>query len=122
MMMFNTKTKQQGEWVTIEGMEFLQVDGNYIKKDNVGTDWVKFNDQTTEMLLNLAESVTLDDDVSFMLLEHVGDGAKIIGHRISDKMTLEFIMTLIENFIEGDHIKTVMLMLAIQEAIMEDDE
>lgn len=122
MMMFNTKTKQQGEWVTIEGMEFLQVDGNYIKKDNVGTDWVKFNDQTTEMLLNLAESVTLDDDVSFMLLEHVGDGAKIIGHRISDKMTLEFIMTLIENFIEGDPIKTVMLMLAIQEAIMEDDE
>ena len=122
MMMFNTKTKQQGEWVTIEGMEFLQVDGNYINKDNVGADWVKFNDQTTEMLLNLAESVTLDDDVSFMLLEHVGDGAKIIGHRISDKMTLEFIMTLIENFIEGDPIKTVMLMLAIQEAIMEDDE
>lgn len=121
-MMFNTKTKQQGEWVTIEGMEFLQVDGNYINKDNVGADWVKFNDQTTEMLLNLAESVTLDDDVSFMLLEHVGDGAKIIGHRISDKMTLEFIMTLIENFIEGDPIKTVMLMLAIQEAIMEDDE
>ena len=122
MMMFNTKTKQQGEWVTIEGMEFLQVDGNYIKKDNVGTDWVKFNDQTTKTLLDMAEAVERDDDVSFMLIEHVGDGAHVTGHRISDKMTLGFIMTLIENFIEGDPIKTVMLMLAIQEAIMEDDE
>lgn len=122
MMMFNTKTKQQGEWVTIEGMEFLQVDGNYINKDNVGTDWVKFDDGTTKTLMDLAEAVRCEDDVNFMLLEHVGDGAQVTGHRISDKMVLEFIMTLMKNFIEGEPIKTVMLMLAIQDTIIEDDE
>lgn len=123
MMMFNKSTNQQGEWVTIEGMEFLKVDnGNYISKDNVGMEWIKFNNQTTDMLLDLVDAVEREDDVSFMLLKHMGDGAQVIGHMLSDRMVLEFIMTLIENFTEDDPIKTVMLMMAIQEAILEDDE
>ena len=121
--MFNKTTRQQGEWVTIEDMKFLKLDdGNYIHKDNVGEDWVEFNDQTTKTLLDLVGAVEREDDVNFMLLEHVGDGAQVIGHRVSDKMVLEFIMTLIENFVADDPIKTVMLMMAIQESILGDDE
>lgn len=122
MMMFNKTTKQQGEWVMIEGLEFLEVDGNYISKDNVGSDWVEFNDETTKRLLGLADSVGRDDDVNFLLLEHMDNGVEVVGHRISDKMTLDFIMTMIDNFIEGSPIKTVMLMMALEEVIMGDDE
>lgn len=122
MMMFNKTTKQQGEWVMIEGLEFLEVDGNYISKDNVGSEWVEFNDETTKRLMELADSVERDDDVSFLLLKHVGDGAEVIGHRISDKMTLDFIVTMIDNFVDGSPIKTALLLMAIEDSIMGDDE
>lgn len=122
MMMFNKTTKQQGEWVMIEGLEFLEVDGNYISKDNVGSDWVEFNDETTKRLLELADSVGRDDDVNFLLLEHVGDGAEVVGHRVSDKMVLDFIVTMIDNFVDGSPIKTALLLMAIEESIMGDDE
>ena len=122
MMMFNKTTKQQGEWVMIEGLEFLEVDGNYISKDNVGSDWVEFNDETTKRLLELADSVGRDDDVNFLLLEHVGDGAEVVGHRVSDKMVLDFIVTMIDNFVDGSPIKTALLLMAIEDSIMGDDE
>lgn len=122
MMMFNKTTKQQGEWVMIEGLEFLEVDGNYISKDNVGSDWVEFNDETTKRLMELADSVGRDDDVNFLLLEHVGDGAEVVGHRVSDKMVLDFIVTMIDNFVDGSPIKTALLLMAIEDSIMGDDE
>lgn len=122
MMMFNKTTKQQGEWVMIEGLEFLEVDGNYISKDNVGSDWVEFNDETSKRLMELADSVGRDDDVNFLLLEHVGDGAEVVGHRVSDKMVLDFIVTMIDNFVDGSPIKTALLLMAIEESIMGDDE
>lgn len=123
MIMFNKTTKQQGEWVTIEGLEFLEVeDGNYIHKDNVGEDWVEIIDQTTETLMDLAEAVAREDDINFLLLEHVGDGAQVLGHRVSDKMVLDFIVTMIDNFVDGSPIKTALLMMAIEDSIMGDDE
>lgn len=122
MNMFNKTTKQQGEWVMIEGLEFLEVDGNYISKDNVGSDWVEFNDETTKRLMELADSVGRDDDVNFLLLEHVGDGAEVVGHRVSDKMVLDFIVAMIDNFVDGSPIKTALLLMAIEDSIMGDDE
>lgn len=123
MNMFNKVTKQQGEWVTIEGVEFLQVDnGNYISKDNVGSDWIEFNDETTQRLLELADRVSRDEDINFLLIEHVGDGAEVIGHRISDKMVLDFIVTMIDNFVDGSPMKTALLLMAIEDSIMGDDE
>ena len=122
MMMYNRKTEQQGEWVTIEDVEFLKVEGgNFIPKDNVGENWVEFNDETSKALVELADSLT-DEDVHFLLLKHMGDGAQVLGHRMSDRMMLEFIMIMIENFIEDHPIKTMMLMMAIKELVEGDNE
>lgn len=122
--MYNTVTRQQGEWVTIEGVEFLEVkDGSYIKKEDVGEEWIEFDSQTVSILEDLIQKVKSGDEgTHFLLMNSSDDDAHLLGYRMSDMMMLSIIETLIHQFTKGDPLNTMMLMHVVKEAIEGLDE
>lgn len=123
--MYNTETRQQGEWVTIEGVEFLEVaGGGYIKKSEVGDEWIEFDSQTVNVLEDLIEKVkSADEDTHFLLMNSSDDDAHLLGYRLSDMMMLSIIETLIHQFTKGDPLNTMMLMYMLKKSLgVGDDE
>lgn len=124
--MYNTETRQQGEWVTVEGVEFLEVKGGaYIKKEDVGEEWIEFDSQTVNILEDLIQKVKSGDDSTHFLLMNSSDDddAHLLGYRMSDMMMLSIIETLIHQFTKGDPLNTMMLMFMLKKSLgVGDDE
>lgn len=124
--MYNTKTREQGEWVTIEGMEFLEVNGGgYIKKSEVGEEWVEFDAQTVDMLEDLIHKVKSgDEDAHFLLMNYGGDDepAQMLGFRMSDMLMVSTIDTLVQQFTDGDPVKTMVLMAVLMNTLEGGDD
>lgn len=124
--MYNTETREQGEWVTIEGMEFLEVNGGaYIKKADVGEEWVEFDYQTVNMLEELIHKVKSgNDDAHFLLVNYGGDddSAQMLGFRMSDVLMVSTIDKLVQQFTKNDPIKTMVLMAVLMETLNGGDD
>lgn len=122
--MYNTETQQQGEWVTVEGVEFLEVKGGaYIKKSDVGDEWIEFDSQTVNVLEDLIQKVKSGDkDTHFLLVDSGDEGGHVLGYRISDMIMLSSIDTLVEQFTQGDPLNTMLLMSVLKKTLMGDDD
>lgn len=122
--MYNTETQQQGEWVTVEGVEFLEVKGGaYIKKADVGDEWIEFDAQTVNFLEELIHKIKSGDkDTHFLLVDAGDEGGHVLGYRISDMIMLSSIDTLVGQFTQGDPLNTMLLMSVLKKTLMGDDD
>lgn len=122
--MYNTETKQQGEWVTIEGMEFLEVNGGgYIKKSEVGDEWVEFDSQAVAILEDLIHAVKSgDEDSHFLVVSNDDHANHVLGFQMSNMIMLSAIEALTQHFTQGDPLKAMLLMITLQDVLAGGDD
>ena len=124
MKLYNLKDNRKGEVVDIEGVEFLNVDGKYLRLDKLDPDeWVDEHEYQENRVNDLVDYIS-DPDSDFMYMRDLKDGhSQLIIRNMSREDVIKLMLVTVSNFIGDDQdVLQAFIVTLMMNAVTNDEE
>lgn len=129
MKLYNLKDNRRGEVVDIEGVEFLNVDGKYLRLDKLDPDeWVDEKTYQEIKTNDLADYIS-DPDADFIYMRDLRDGhSQLVIRNMNREEVIKLMLVTVSNFLGDDQdalqafVVTLMMNAVMNRNDEEDDD
>lgn len=124
MKLYNLKDNRKGNVVDIEGVEFLNVDGKYLRLDKLDSDeWVDEETYQETKTNDLTDYIS-DPDADFVYMRDLKDGhSQLVIRNMSRGEVFKLMLVTVSNFIgEDQEALQAFILTLMMNAVSNDEE
>ena len=124
MKLYNLKDNRRGEVVDIEGVEFLNVDGKYLRLDKLDlNEWVDEETYQENKTNNLVDYIS-DPDSDFVYMRDLKDGhSQLVIRNMNREDVIKLMLVTVSNFIGDDKdVLQAFIVTLMMNAVTDDEE